>query len=94
MKKTIEINPFSSEGYRLKSFRKTMEAKKRRKEYEKSPKGIEEERQRIERLKIRHNELAKRKAEHDAEILKDVPNPAMSLEDAINVGLKLIKERA
>ena len=44
-------------------------------------------------MKIRHNELAKRKAEHDAEILKDVSIPTMSLEDAINVGLKLKEER-
>ena len=93
MKTKKQINPFSSEGRRLESFKKTMEAKKRRKEYEKSPEGLEEKRQRIEKLKIRHNELAKRKAEDDAEILKDVSIPTMSLEDAINVGLKLKEER-
>ena len=93
MKKNI-VNPFSSEGYRLASFKKTMAAKKRMREYAKSPQGIEEERQRLERLKVRHNELKKRKAEHDAEILKDVPNSTMSVEDAINVAQKLIKERA
>ena len=51
LKKLISL--FSKKS-RIESFKKTMAAKKKRREYEKSPAGQEENRKRIEKMKKAH----------------------------------------
>ena len=77
-----------SEQQRLASFKKTMAAKKRRKEYEKSPEGQEEERQRIEKLNKRHRELALEREKNKIKI----PETTISLDEAVAVGQELLKK--